>query len=271
MRIWKSMIVISVCMIMLSACKQNSISTDTVSSDSVSNNGNQEEDKERETLYEIKEVQYLASGIEAYYPRITAGANEKKLEKLNKMITNDFNKILHIYAFDPFPETDQKENDNSVVILHINYEVKRIDNQFLSIFYKAAYSSKYSAHPSELVYTTNIDMKKVARLRLKDLVTLNSDFVNSLREWDFTTAGEVPEDWNIIIKEIIGGMSEEELLQGLKAADQIGSDNIWGIYSYLTSNKLGVSISVPNFVGDHVEFEKYYSELEPFLNEEFTW
>ena len=34
----------------------------------------------------------------------------------------------------------------------------------------------------------------------------------------------------------------------------------------MTTDSLGISIGVPNYLGDHVEFEMDYNTLKPYLN-----
>jgi hypothetical protein len=54
----------------------------------------------------------------------------------------------------------------------------------------------------------------------------------------------------------------------MKAADIIGSENRMDIYSYLTDNSLGISIGLPNYLGDHIELESDYNSLKPYLKPE---
>ena len=221
--------------------------------------------------FEVKDIPYITERIEAAYPEIISGADQDKLDKWNQIIKDDFDKILAIYSYDPFSELKETPTESNRIILNINYEIKLLNAQFLSVFYRAFYSSPYSAHPSELVYTTNIDTVRDRRVILSDLVNLNDDFVSFLRSWDFSTVEPSNPMLNAVIKSILNDMSDDELLNGLKSADQIGSNNRWGIYTYLTPNKLGVSVSVPHFAGDHVELEKEYEELKDYLNPDFHW
>ena len=219
----------------------------------------------------ISEETYHKDGIEAKYPQFVAGNNEEKRKEWNKIISADFNKILQIYSFNPFPELTPTPTGVEPVILRINYVIKSNNNEVISIFYTAAFNSPYSAHPTDLVYTTNIDKAKKQRLKLKDLVSLNDDFVKNFREWDFISVEEGNDELNQAIRDYMSNMSDEDLLLGFKTADQIGSENLWGIYTYLTTNRLGISVSVPNYIGDHVEFEREFSELEEFLVPGFVY
>lgn len=223
-----------------------------------------------EGTFEVEETPYMTDRIAAAYPTIVSGASRKKLDKWNSIIKEDFDKILAIYSFDPFADLEIPDEENRI-ILNIHYDIKLLNKQFLSILYLASYNSPYSAHPTELVYTTNIDTKKDSRLTLSDLVQLDSSFASFLRSWDFSEIEPNNPMLNAVIRSILNDMNDEELLEGLNTADQIGSKNRWGIFSYLTPNKLGVSVSVPHFAGDHVELEKEYEALKDFLNPDYQW
>lgn len=214
----------------------------------------------------IQQEKYLKDGISASYPVIISGAPEENLKVLNQMIAKDFNKILQIYSFHPFPESTSAPV-NPVVILTITDIIKLNNGKLLSILYKADFSSKYVAHPTNLVYTTNIDTAKEKRLKLSDIVKLSPEFVKYFKTWDFISNNKENKEVNDAIRDYINGLSEEDLLKAFQSADIIGSENLWGTYSYLTPDSLGISLSVPNFLGDHVEFEKKYSELKDYLIE----
>lgn len=221
--------------------------------------------------FEVKEIPYITERIDASYPEIIRGSSQEKRTKWNQIIKEDMDKILAIYSFDPYAKLESAPTETDRVILNIRYEIKTLNKQFLSIFYWASYHSPYSAHPTELVYTTNIDTENDSRLTLRELVQLDSNFVTYLRSWDFSSAEPDNPMLNAVIKRILKDMSNEELLSGLETADQIGSKNRWGIFTYLTPTKFGVSVSVPNFAGDHVELEKEYEELKDYLNPDYHW
>jgi hypothetical protein len=214
---------------------------------------------------QIEEQKYQKDGIEATYPRIITGGGEADLAAWNRLIEDDFNKILDIYSFNPFPEATPQPSGVMPTILTIKDDLKLNDSRFISILYTAAFRSPYSAHPTDLIYTTNIDKTGSKKLRLPDIVKLNSDFIKDFRTWDSVSYEEGNEEFNKAIKDYIANLSDKDLMMGFKAADQIGSNNLWGVYSYLTPDKLGISIGVPNYIGDHVEFEAEYTKLKDYL------
>lgn len=212
----------------------------------------------------LEEIHYQKDGIDARYPKFVTGADKEKLELWNKIIEEDIQKILDIYSFDPFPDR-LPEPTVFVPILNISYEVKSYEGRFFSVMYRAAYSSPYSAHPSEMIYTTNLDYDLGRRITLAELIRLDEAFVRDFRKWDFVTIEEGNKELNQAIKDYLDNIEDQMLLRGFQLADQIGSSNFEGIYSYLTPNRLGISLSVPHYAGDHVELEKDYSELTEFI------
>ncbi len=223
---------------------------------------NQEVTTKEENVTNIEEVSYVKEGVEASFPRLLSGGAPASLEKWNQIIKKDFDKIIQIYSFEPYPKPIPNTTDVVPIFLKITYEVKANTDSRLSLLYRANYNSIYSAHPSNLIYTTNIDKKRDKRLSLKDVVQLDEAFVKDFRNWslkaDETDTPEIQE----AIHEYIKNITDEELLAGFLSADQIGSDNPWGIYSYQTQDSLGISIEVPHYAGDHAEFEQSLDELE---------
>lgn len=213
----------------------------------------------------ISSESYHKDGIAAEYPKLTSGGTKEERDEINKLIFEDFNKILRIYAFQPFPELTPSPAAESPVILNINYVIKQNTDKLISILYHAEFNSPSSAHPTDLVYTTNINKKDKVRIKLSDMFKINKAFVKDFREWKFIPREEGNEEINQAIRDYFTHMTDEDLLMGFQSADLIGSDNLWGMYSYLTPDRLGISIGVPNYIGDHVEFEREYSKLKDYL------
>lgn len=220
-----------------------------------------------EGVKEVTEVSYQQDGYDAVYPMILAGGTEKQLEQWNRLITGDFEKILSIYSFRPFSGPTITSGLSAPAILKLGYELKENSDRFFSVFYMAQFSSRYVAHPTELVYTTNIDKGDSKRIRLGDYVRLDRSFVKDFRTWNIIPFEEGNEELNTAIKDYLAGLSDEELLRGMKEADQIGSANLYQIYSYHTPEVFGISLGVPNYLGDHIEFEKKITDLGNFLQE----
>lgn len=226
-------------------------------------------DNQDELSDQVKSITYQKDGIAAQYPELAAGGSEEQLKLWNEIIASDFNKILGIYSFRPIPEPTPAPAASIPTILKLTYEIKLINNRYVSIFYTASFNSPYAAHPTGLVYTTNLDKEENKRLALSDIVKVNQDFVKNFRSWELVVPEGVNAEVTSAMKDYITNMSDEDLLMGFNAADIIGSGNLYGVYSYLTRDRLGISIGVPNYLGDHMEFEKAYTDLTGFLVQGF--
>jgi len=231
------------------------------------NGKNQEVEVNKQVFEEqIESVEYIRDGVMASYPFIDSG--EKNSDKINELILKDFNSILEIYQIDPFLFAPAPEQEIPI-ILNVSYIIKLNNPIYTSIYYIAAYNNPFAAHPTQLVYTTNIDKAKGVRIVLGEIIKLDMNFVNNFRSWKLQKEEQYPEDVKQAIIEYVSGISNEDLLAGMKTADIIGSGNLLGIYSFLTENSLGISIAVPNYLGDHVEFTMDYNSLKSFINPDF--
>ena len=208
--------------------------------------------------FKIEEVVFHQGGTYASYPRIVSGADSGKLDRWNNIIREDMNKILKIYSAYTFTSPPGEQEIFLPDNLRINYEIKLNDKNYLSIFYKADFFSPYAAYPTQLVYTTNIDMKNDRRLRLSDITDVNQALVDSFTSWEIVDRDhdyDNYEEYSQAVNDYIAGLGKEILWMGFQAADIIGHDNYLEIYSYLTPDRIGISISVPHYIGDHVEYE----------------
>lgn len=195
--------------------------------------------------YNIEENIYQSDGTYVTYPLIMSGADSKKLDILNSILLDDINKILKIYSAFALAQPPKEQDVFLPDTLRITYEIKRNDDKYISVYYTADFYSPYAAYPTQLVYTTNIDVKNNMRLKLSDTYITDQTILDELASWEFPQA----------VHDYIKGLGKEILRMGFESADIIGPDNYLGIFSYLTPDRIGISISVPNYLGDHVEYE----------------
>lgn len=213
--------------------------------------------------YTIKEKVYQNNSTYVAYPLIVSGADSKKQELWNSIILEDVNKILKIYSAYGLTPPSNEEDIFQSDTLRITYNIKRKDERYLSIFYTANFFSPYAAYPTELVYTTNIDMVHGRRMRLSDIMAEDSSLADNIISWDIVMEANDREieGYTQAVHDYVSGLGRKILLMGFSSADIIGPDNYLGIYSYLTPDRIGISMSVPNYLGDHVEFEKYLTDI----------
>ncbi len=212
-------------------------------------------------------ITYQAKGIEGSYPQIVAGGTKKAMENWNLLIKTDFDKILQIYSFHPFAGPTPPSTDIEQTLLNIVYEIKSNNKEVFSVLYRADFNSSFVAHPSNLVYTTNLDKNRNKRLRLADIVILSEAFVKDFRTWEPIAYDQENKEMRKAAMDYIGNITDQDLLKGFRSSDRIGSGNPWGIYSYLTNNSLGISIEVPHYAGDQIQFEVPFSDLKKYLKD----
>jgi hypothetical protein len=217
-------------------------------------------DKIRGNEYRIEERIYKGKGIYVSYPIFVSIEGKERQDILNNIIQEDINKILSLYSGYAFTQPTKEEDLYKSDILFINYEIMRKDEHYLSILYKADFFSPYAAHPTQLIYTTNIDLKNNRRIQLSDIIEVNRYLVENFTLWRLVTKDSDKGKYLQAINDYIAGLGKEILWMGFKKVDIIGPDNYLEIFSYLRPDTIGISISVPNYLGDHVEFERAISK-----------
>lgn len=217
-------------------------------------------DEIRGNEYRIEERIYKGMGIYASYPIFVSIEGKERQDILNNIILEDINKILSLYSGYAFTQPAKEEDLYKSDILYINYEIMRKDEHYLSILYKADFFSPYAAHPTQLIYTTNIDLKNNRRIQLSDIIEVNRYLIENFTLWRLVTKEGDKGEYLQAINDYISGLGKEILWMGFKKADIIGPDNYLEIFSYLRPDTIGISISVPNYLGDHVEFERAISK-----------
>ena len=201
----------------------------------------------------LREQVFRNNGTYVSYPLVVSSDMAVKTDALNDIILGDINKILNLYSADAFlppaggPDVFLRDT------LNIRYEIMRNDNNYLSIFYTADFYSPYGAYPTQTVYTTNIDLQNVRRIRLQDLNEVDNTLINEFLSWEPVN---INPQYMAGIRDYIRGLGTGIVQRGFASADIIGSDNFLGIFSYLKPGRLGISISLPNYLGNHAEFEK---------------
>jgi hypothetical protein len=218
--------------------------------------------------YGLTRMNYIYNEIQAFYPQISNGLDEEKRNAINKIIQQDLGEIINIYADTVESSVEIGESEMHEFALTVDYDIKLKNSDYLSIYYLAG-SSRAAAYPSETVYTTNIDIKKMKKIQLKDMITLDKDFAEYLKGWDVKISEENNKDLKKATEDYINNLDITTLYDGLLNADKIGIKNTLGVYSYLTEDTLGINLSVPHVLGDNIQFESKFDKLKDYLKKEF--
>lgn len=188
-------------------------------------------------------------GTKISYPQISDLSDAEKQKGLNEIIKNEALKGNNYY----------KDVDGEVTI-DINYKIVCQEPELLSIIYSGVGNVSGAAHPSNLFYTTNLDITNRKNLRLNDIVNINDDFINMLINGGFKA---VNSEYEAEYKSEINMLTLEEWKKRLLAADP--SDKMGSEFSYMTKDSLGISIGVIHALGDHAEFEIKYKDIWKYI------
>lgn len=203
-----------------------------------------------EGLYKIvNEIYDNNKGTKISYPQISELSDAEKQKELNEIIKNEALKGNNYY----------KDVDGEVTI-DINYKIACQEPELLSIIYSGVGNVSGAAHPSNLFYTTNLDIANRKNLRLNDIVNINDDFVNMLINGSFKA---VNSEYEAEYKSEINMLTLEDWKKRLLAADP--SDKMGSEFSYMTKDSLGISIGVIHALGDHAEFEIKYKDIWKYI------
>ena len=238
----------------------NSISAENskIENNKVNENGTQNDLKvSPESSYKITSETYDNNkGTKINYPQITDLSDAEKQKQLNEIIKNEALKGNNYY----------KDVDGDVTI-DINYKIVCQEPEFLSIIYSGVGNVSGAAHPSNLFYTTNLDIINTKILRLNDIVDINDDFGNMFINGKFKA---VNSDYESDYKSEISMVTFDDWKKRLLTADPL--DKMGSEFSYMTKDSLGISIGVMHALGDHAEFEIKYKDIWKYIKaHEIKW
>ncbi|KAF6634673.1 DUF4163 domain-containing protein [Paenibacillus sp. EKM208P] len=207
--------------------------------------------------YELIQEEYSKNGIVIKYPQIIKLKDIAKQKSLNKILKADALEGLQNYA-----------DSNSGVHVEIDYEIKQQSERFLSIQYTGIHYVKDAAYPTHMFYTTNLDMKQVSRIRLRDLVKVEKPFIELIKSGKITAVQ--PEQQGLM-----GDFTKDDLIQLLTNAD-VTKGSLAEVemesFSYFTNDSLGMSVPMAHVVGDHAEYEIRFAQIpENIRQNEELW
>ncbi|MHB0883494.1 polysaccharide deacetylase family protein [Paenibacillus sp. SEL1] len=207
--------------------------------------------------YELIQEEYSKNGIVIKYPQIIKLKDIAKQKSLNKILKADALEGLQNYA-----------DSNSGVHVEIDYEIKRQSERFLSVQYTGIHYMKDAAYPTYMFYTTNLDMKQVSRIKLRDLIKVEKPFIELIKSGKITAVQ--PEQQGLI-----GDFTKDDLIQLLTNAD-VTKGSLAEVemesFSYFTNDSLGMSVPMAHVVGDHAEYEIRFAQIpENIRRNEELW
>ena len=207
---------------------------------------------------QLTKTVYTDKKITINYPQIINYGDNDKQKSINKIIKSDALKVLDYYK----DYTDE-------VTLDINYIIKINGGNFLSIQYSGIGYSKGAAHPNNLFYTRNILLDNGSKIRLKDLIKIDENFVGKFKHGTYKSQ-EVKSNKSLeeAAKTSVQQMTTADLINRFNNADSlenIGTENQSDTFSYLSKDSLGICVSISHAAGDYAVFEIKYDDILDYI------
>lgn len=208
---------------------------------------------------EIKPTSYTDHNIKIQYPEVINLGGTERETKINALIKSEALQILKTF-----------DRDVKDISLDIDYIPKWIGRSFLSIQYVGSGYVNDAAYPTNIYFTTNLDVTDVKKIKLKDVIKIDKNLIDLFKSGKYIQA-----DPNLNVKTEskgeISNFTDEELISYFRDSDEVSDENELNAFSYFTKDSLGVSVGVSHALGDHAEFEINYRDLINNRLENAVW
>ncbi len=201
-------------------------------------------------------VEHNNVSIEFFFPALHGFEDAQKEEKINLLIENECKRLI--------PNTlEVEQQENEIVCTYLDYEIKFMNHNVVSIFYKGMNGCMVSGHGLDAAaMATTINLETMEVITLSDIIT-DFDELHSLLlqdHFDNITVWEGKTGANTIIREY-GGLLEEWLLEALKSISEENSCIEW----YTD----GENIVIVSVLSDYNEYSASIDSLQELIKEEF--
>lgn len=232
------------------ANQSSTIVTDTREKDFKSSNN---------MTYQLIKNVYTNKNVTVNYPQIINLGDDNKQNKINELIKNEA-----LYGF-----TNGVDDNLS---LEINYDIKLESADVVSILYSGVAGFKGAAHPTNLLYTTNINIKNGKKLKLVDLIKIDENLAKNFKKGRYINLESIdnPESSQQLqsaVADYVNNIDINDLIKDFNQSDNRGiKENPSNTFSYLTKDSIVISITVPHPIGDHAEYEIKYKDIQNNIN-----
>ncbi|MGK0467988.1 hypothetical protein [Clostridium sp.] len=198
--------------------------------------------------YSVIDETYTEKGITIKFPQLNKANNEAKVESVNKVIQDSIRTKLDSLRMG--------EEDMGAFSLELKYEITGYDNEVLSIVYQGISYFEKTPYPVNIYYTQNIALDEVDTLTLKDIFVIDDQFIQAFKSGIYSPSRDDLdlEKSGINLKETIENQYSNKNLINIFKKQEVNYK--------LTMNGVILSIEVPHAIGDHLDMEIPYEELE---------
>ena len=157
----------------------------------------------------------------------------------NEMNLSSVNELIKQTALSGFNEDEEVEQQ-----IDIDYEVIFYNNEFISIAFTGLANTITAAHPNNIFYTLNIDIKKGTKITLTDVYNIDNNFIEIYKS-------EFKRQINPEIAMYLENYTDKELKEMLNNADKAND----GMFSYYTDTTIGISLPTIFAIGNYSKIE----------------
>lgn len=202
-----------------------------------------------------KTVTYEDGKITIKYPEFTNITDNGVQKKVNELISSRALKVL-------------KDLEGQAVEYELDYAVTFLNPDVISVAFHGYMNYEQAAHPSNVFYTINIDVKNQSTISLSQLVYVNDRFVELFKKGELSSMlFDMDPEIEASLNEYLFQSDMLDWPAELSNADSEGGYT----FSYLTEEALGISVSVPHVYGDHVEISLTYEQLVGYQTDNEIW
>ena len=200
----------------------------------------------------IFEDKWYGNGvINIQFPQISNLSDTVLQGQLNQLISES---AFRDYSF--------MENNTDLTEYQLTGTVTYNSPSLFSIYFVGYDIFKQSAHPNQFLYAVTIDVQNARTLPLKELVQINERFVGTMLAGTYHSmmGYTMTSDLRASITNYLDETNTDSWITQLDNAGTSGHDTA----SYLTEDALAISVTVPHYMGDHVEILLPYQDLKDF-------
>lgn len=203
------------------------------------------------SFYQVEDT-VLENYPEIHYPQLIntqqGGGNDSSV---NAMIQQQLNAVIsELGLFDEY-ETAQKEEIQPS--LSVVYEIKTLNQKFLSIEYTSVCSNQVMAHPIINCFTFNLNLEQEEEIRLADMIVISDEF---WKEFQASARPVETEEGGAPWWGVYCPPQTAEGIEQLKACDSKDfTENIYPIFSYYANDKLYLCFPKDHIDGAYAIFE----------------
>ncbi len=237
----KKVKIVAIVMVMTLACTLTACGNDKNKSNNKSKIETSVLENADPTEYTIEDDVYNVKNVVIKHPRLKYSDDEK---------TNVISSFLENGGVIATKYYDKEDQDN--LNMNIKYKIKRKNKNIISVVYEGTAYLEGAAYANNYLYSVNVDLKNKQILKLSDLVDVNKELAEKIKE------GTVSEEQ----KEAFDTLTSEDILNKISVCDEVDNVKEGQSYSYLTEDSLGIIIPVEHVLGDYIQIEIPLSEVQ---------